>query len=196
MVTKKYNQRNSPNVSAQDHPDKTMVGNDKKMYLSKADKNGVFRWVKFKQMDETVDAKTYWSQFGHKSIYNLKDLKFKLLQISKLLKKENILLLETGWKTIGYFVDYSWDEAKNMIMRTHVKSKNKSINILDTFSFLVVSDNMYYWSSVNGKLHIQYNFKNSDDKKYVFKVFKDVFATDVTIPSSSKSTIVVNLQLM
>jgi len=46
LKTKKYRLRTSPPYSAGDCPGKTMKGNDGGKYTSKADKNGVYKWVK------------------------------------------------------------------------------------------------------------------------------------------------------
>ena len=46
LKTKKYRLRGSPPYSATDCPDKTMKGNDGGTYASKADKNGVYKWIK------------------------------------------------------------------------------------------------------------------------------------------------------
>lgn len=46
LKTKKYSLRDSPPYSAMDCPDKIMKGNDGAMYASKADKNGIYKWVK------------------------------------------------------------------------------------------------------------------------------------------------------
>ena len=44
--TKKYKSRSSPPYSAMDCQGKTMLGNDGASYASKADKRGIYRWVK------------------------------------------------------------------------------------------------------------------------------------------------------
>ena len=44
--TKKYKSRSSPPYSAMDCQGKTMLGNDGASYVSKADKRGIYRWVK------------------------------------------------------------------------------------------------------------------------------------------------------
>ena len=46
LKTKKYRLRGSPPYSATDCPGKTMKGNDGGTYASKADKNGVYKWIK------------------------------------------------------------------------------------------------------------------------------------------------------
>ena len=46
LKTKKYRLRGSPPYSAMDCPGKTMKGNDGGTYASKADKNGIYKWIK------------------------------------------------------------------------------------------------------------------------------------------------------
>ena len=46
LKTKKYRLRGSPPYSARDCPGKTMKGNDGGTYASKADKNGIYKWIK------------------------------------------------------------------------------------------------------------------------------------------------------
>jgi hypothetical protein len=62
LKTKKYRLRGSPPYSATDCPGKTMKGNDGGMYASKADKNGVYKWIKTtktaKMAKTTKTAKT------------------------------------------------------------------------------------------------------------------------------------------
>ena len=42
---KKYLERNSPPYHANECPNEKIKGNDKKMYISKKDKNGIYKWV-------------------------------------------------------------------------------------------------------------------------------------------------------
>lgn len=46
LKTKKYRLRGSPPFSATDCPGKIMKGNDGDMYASKANKNGIYKWIK------------------------------------------------------------------------------------------------------------------------------------------------------
>ena len=57
LKTKKYRLRSSPPYSATDCPGKTMKGNDGGTYASKADKNGVYKWIKTTAKTEKM-AKT------------------------------------------------------------------------------------------------------------------------------------------
>ena len=46
LETKKYKSRDSPPYSAMDCKGAKLLGNDGKQYISKADKNGIYKWVK------------------------------------------------------------------------------------------------------------------------------------------------------
>ena len=59
----KYEKRESPPVSAQDFPNKIRKGNDGEEYVSRADKNKVYRWYKIKSMDKCSTPKKYYMQF-------------------------------------------------------------------------------------------------------------------------------------
>ena len=58
LKTKKYRLRGSPPYSATDCPDKTMKGNDGGTYASKADKNGVYKWIKTTAKTAKMTTKT------------------------------------------------------------------------------------------------------------------------------------------
>lgn len=58
LKTKKYRLRGSPPYSAMDCPGKTMKGNDGGTYASKADKNGVYKWIKTKAKTAKMTTKT------------------------------------------------------------------------------------------------------------------------------------------
>ena len=46
LETKKYKSRDSPPYSAMDCKGAKLLGNDGQKYISKADKNGIYKWVK------------------------------------------------------------------------------------------------------------------------------------------------------
>ena len=58
LKTKKYRLRVSPPYSAMDCPGKIMKGNDGGTYASKADKNGVYKWIKITAKTEKMKTKT------------------------------------------------------------------------------------------------------------------------------------------
>lgn len=66
----KYINRKSPPYHANDCPNNIVIGNDDNQYLSKKDKNGIYKWIKL------VVKKTpneYYKQFANykKPIYDI-----------------------------------------------------------------------------------------------------------------------------
>jgi hypothetical protein len=55
----KYKNRPSPPVSAQDHPNEIMIGNDNNEYKSEKDKNGIYRWKKYNKLEKYVGDENY-----------------------------------------------------------------------------------------------------------------------------------------
>ena len=80
----KYIKRNSPPLSAQDYPNKIKNGNDGLEYISKSDKNKIFRWYKINSMDKSISAKKYYMQFPK----NYLQKKFNKYN-SKIIEKKN-----------------------------------------------------------------------------------------------------------
>ena len=54
LDTKKYKSRDSPPYSAMDCKGAKLLGNDGKQYISKADKNGIYKWVKIAKKSEST----------------------------------------------------------------------------------------------------------------------------------------------
>ena len=52
--------RPSPTQSAIDFPDKVKEGNDKNMYVSKSDKNGIYKW---KKIVNKKTAEEFYNQY-------------------------------------------------------------------------------------------------------------------------------------
>lgn len=72
LKTKKYRLRDSPPYSATDCPGKTMKGNDGFMYTSKADKNGIYKWVKAllgKATNKTIKKTSSGTNYSSCSTY-------------------------------------------------------------------------------------------------------------------------------
>jgi hypothetical protein len=58
LDTKKYKTRDSPPYSAMDCKGATLLGNDGHQYVSKADKNGIYKWVKIAEKLESATCIT------------------------------------------------------------------------------------------------------------------------------------------
>ena len=58
LETKKYKTRDSPPYSAMDCKGAKLLGNDGQQYISKADKNGIYKWVKIAEKLESANCVT------------------------------------------------------------------------------------------------------------------------------------------
>lgn len=56
LDTKKYKSRDSPPYSAMDCKGAKLLGNDGQQYVSKADKNGIYKWVKISEKSESANC--------------------------------------------------------------------------------------------------------------------------------------------
>jgi len=83
MLKSKYLKRHSPPVSAQDHPNKIMKGNDEEEYVSKPNKNGIYKWHKLVWKNT---AEEYYMQFPENYLNN-KFYKYDTTQLLKNSKK-------------------------------------------------------------------------------------------------------------
>lgn len=83
MVNNKYKERPSPPYRAKDFPDKIKKGNDGNKYMSKEDKNGIYKWIKITKEPNNIinnnkniyiknTANEYFKQFPNytKPLYN------------------------------------------------------------------------------------------------------------------------------
>lgn len=187
----KYNTRNSPNVSAQDYPNKIKQGNDKVLYISKADKNNIYKWVKLKEIYDCKSAEEYYFQFPENKIKDFNIKKQNLMKIlnllSKLLIKNNIFFIYTGWSGVYNFVDNSWSKAENIISK---KLKISSTEVLDRIQFIIYSDFNLYSAIKNNTLYLQQNI--SRQKDYIDYIFKSIFGRSYNF-KSLKNTINIKL---
>ena len=95
LETKKYKTRDSPPYSAMDCKGAKLLGNDGQQYVSKADKNGIYKWVKIAGKSEsTSKIYSYYNGLGHKQhIYKVYPTENKVIQeILKDVQDENDLI--------------------------------------------------------------------------------------------------------
>ena len=95
LDTKKYKSRDSPPYSAMDCKGAKLLGNDGQQYVSKADKNGIYKWVKIAEKSEsTSKIYSYYNGLGHKQyIYKVYPTENKVIQeILKDVQDENDLI--------------------------------------------------------------------------------------------------------
>ena len=195
LTDKKYKGRPSPPFHANACKNKILEGNDGKNYISRQDKNGVYKWFVMKPINQTKTPMEYYGQYPGlaEPIYNIKPLVLKLNKVKKELLKDHIFLFKTSWKSAN-FIDFAWSEAFELLKKNpYVKKKlgkPDDIQILDNISFLFYTENELFWASIKGLLPIQHNIH---DKKTVDRVFKQVFGRDYKWDGSIKKTIVIKI---
>lgn len=194
----KYETRNSPNVSAQEHKNKLMEGNDGLDYVSKPDKNGVYKWVKIKEMIRTKSVEEFFNQFPDEKIYyNVDEVKKTLRRMKNDLLKFDIVYVETGWKYVYNFIDNSLDVALDYIKKNYkyLLKKYRDINKYTPELFvprIYISDFEFYISSINGNLDIYININDKNIFENVYKLFKSYFKNRVSIYKKKELSIKLN----
>jgi hypothetical protein len=88
LDTKKYKSRDSPPYSAMDCKGAKLLGNDGQQYVSKADKNGIYKWMKIAGKSEsTSKIYSYYNGLGHiQHIYKVYPTENKVVE--ELFKKD------------------------------------------------------------------------------------------------------------
>ncbi len=176
----KYEKRDSPPLSAQDFHNKIKLGNDGQEYISRADKNKVYRWYKIKSMDKCISPEKYYMQFPENYLqkkfykYDLKRLDKNIKLVKKELEKKNIYLFKIGWKNVYNYVDYAWDEAQK---------HNKD-------NFIFYTEKSLFWTQNSGELTMQWSLGRSV-KKDAFDIFEKIFNNKFIRPKTSGNTIII-----
>ena len=181
MLKAKYLKRPSPPVSAQDHPNKIMKGNDEEEYVSKPNKNGIYKWHKLVWKNT---AEEYYMQFPenylNKKFYKYKttELLNKFKKVASELKKNNILFLEIGWKRVYHFIDAAWEEADKM-------AKYKT-------PFIFYTSQSLFWSKNKGEIDIKWDLPKKEFE-IVDKILKQVFRNKYIKPKNIKKAIIIKI---
>lgn len=159
LDTKKYKTRDSPPYSAMDCKGAKLLGNDGQQYVSKADKNGIYKWVKIAGKSEsTSKIYSYWDELGHKQyIYKVYPTENKVIQeILKDVPDEND-------RTSGQITKKDYEKIINniKILKTKVYNYDKIYFSKDlgqtwaSFAIVIGKGNKY----VNLMTTQQYNIK-------------------------------------
>jgi hypothetical protein len=165
------------------YPNKLKIYSNGIEYVSKLDKNKVFKWYKIKNMNQCKSPEKYYMQFPENYLqkkfikYNNKNIEKKLNSIKKILKKENIYLLKIKWKNNYNYSDNSWYNAEE---------KSKSNN------FIFYTDHSFFWSKNTGNLNFQWNLDRKS-KKIVFDLLKKKFNRKFIMPKSISKAIIIKL---
>ena len=80
--TKKYRTRDSPPYSAMDCKGQKLIGNDGQQYISKSDKNGIYKWLKLVEKSKSsFKIYSYYDGLDHKQyIYKVYPNENKVIQ--------------------------------------------------------------------------------------------------------------------
>jgi hypothetical protein len=162
LDTAKYTTRRSPPFHAKDFPDKEKKGNDGQMYVSTADKNGVYKW---NSIDSLIKYKPtpqlYYEQFpDHNPV--IYDVSFITKQLPKLiadLKKIGVKLYIIKWTK-------KLVQENPMFEYEYFESDNHDKLIEGTY--LYFSERMLYFASTkkNGQFGIHHSLNHDITKSF------------------------------
>jgi hypothetical protein len=192
MVLKKYTTRNSPPLPANNHKWAIEEGNDGEQYVSRPDKNNIFRWKKINQNPKK--AYDYYKQIlpAKELKKKFNDTKYltKMKAVAKELKKHKIFVYHLEWGTIQNFIDHAWDDVMEFIAKA--TRTNSNIEIMDNYSFVFSTESQLFSATTgNGTLYLQHNIL-AKDRKLIDQVFKKHFAK-VKVPVSKTKAMEIKL---
>lgn len=185
--------RPSPSEHAKDHKWKALRGNDGNDYISRPDKNGVYRWRKINP--EPAKALDYYKQVLKpaelKVKYSAAGFLKKARAAARELKRRKIFFYHVPWGSIGNFIDNAWDNVcENVETATGVGSGD----VMDHFSIIFFTDNRVFWAErSDGVVNMQHNILKKD-RELVESVFKKHFGRRVTLPKRDTRTIDVSIK--
>jgi hypothetical protein len=181
--------RNSPSVHAKDFKNKTKKGNDGKEYISKPDKNGIYKW---KLISHKSTPEKYFSQFGTiKKKYDASETEKKLKKITNEFKKHKIFLVKYSWKSVGQFAgDALTMISEKIASKYHIDFWSRELT--DNYSFITYTDHLRYLAEKDGKLCLFHNI-TTKDKDYIIETFKKYFGKKFVWNGSNKKSICIYL---
>jgi hypothetical protein len=155
----KYSIRPSPPYHANDFPNKIKIGNDKNEYISKKDKNGIYKWVK---IGLKKSAEEYYKQFPDykKSIYDSSFFTKKNKDLTKSLKKIGVSFYFVKWNKCspyGSSTDYEcWSENRNKSFPIFYDSWSENND--PSGNYIVYFESRFYWDTrhKDGIMHMDH----------------------------------------
>ena len=186
-------ERDSPSFGAQGCPKLILAGNKKKngekvLYISRADKNGVFKWHKLKDVYETKTPLEYYSQFEDiKLKYQEKEFLEKWKKATAELKKHKIFAIQVGWD-VKNFIDNAWDNAEEYVQK---RVKNSDDVYIDVSFFFFTAFRLYN-ATKDGNLYIQHNILKKDEE-ITNKIMKKYFGNRYNLPVKGRSALLIKL---
>jgi hypothetical protein len=117
-------QRPSPIEHAKDFKNKVKVGNDKNQYVSKKDKNGVYKWVKITLKKSPEE---YYHQFSNytKPKFDTKIFTKNFDKLSEILKKNGFIFSFIKWGKYNPQFEYEYFKKDNKVKNNILYSENK-----------------------------------------------------------------------
>lgn len=190
----KYQKRPSPPYPANMCKGVILEGNDKKRYISKENKNGIYTWKRFKGINETKTPEEYYSQLPHyeKPIYDTKKVRSTLKKVEIELKKNHIYLAIASWK-VGDFIDFAHNDVVEKLLKIAYISNREKDNRIKNTSYIWTTENIFYWASIEGKLYLYVYINNNDDKKIIIDTFKKYFSKKFVWDGKHSSAIIIKL---
>jgi hypothetical protein len=166
-----------------------MKGNDKLLWKSVKDKNGVYHWKKLKDMESTKTAFEYFLQFPENKIkYDYKPYETKLEYIKDEFKKHCVFIFSASWKEEGvggHGINIAYDKLYNKKYEKQVSTYIKTNNIETddeypfNVSFLSYSNYFLYVAAAeSGKIMLANNIK-SWHKKTVYDILSKHFGGNI-----------------
>jgi hypothetical protein len=128
-------ERPSPSDHAKDFPDKLKVGNDENVYVSKKDKNGIYKWYK---IEKKKNPEEYYQQFPNYITPN-NDTKFFY---------NNLKNLRYDLKKIGvkfYFI--KWGMYDPQFEYEYFQEDNLKLDDSENDDYILYSENRLYWDA-------------------------------------------------
>lgn len=185
--------RPSPSEHAKDHKWKELRGNDGNGYVSRPDKNGVYRWRKINPTP--AKALDYYKQVLKPAELKIKHSAAGFLKKARAaareLRRHKIFFYHVPWGSIGNFIDNAWDNVCESVERaTGVDSGE----VMDHFSIIFFTDNRVFWSERgDGIINMQHSILKKD-RDLVERVFKKHFGRRVVLPKRDTRTIDVSFK--
>lgn len=180
------------NQNPNDYKYQITSGFDGHTYVSKLRTKTEFHWIRLPDITNRfkIEKFVYGSKFNEFIKYDYKDFLKKFTVVKRMLKRNNmfgVYLDNQGiWSLDGYhFVDYMLADARKVL-------KDTENSEFDDHSVLVLDDVELWNAAKKGTAYITYNLIYKD-KPMLYKVLREVFGKQVTLPKSASKSIIIKL---
>jgi hypothetical protein len=173
----KYKTRPSPPFSATLFPNEIKEGNDKEDYISKKDKNGIYKWYK---ISLKKNPEEYYKQFPNyiKPKYNINIFTQNFKNLLKDLKKINVIFYFIKWNVYGdESFEYEYFGEDNKLSDNYLLYSERSLfwNSRNKDGIMYITHNITknLWSSVNKLLTLYFPNRTNgiENNKDALKIY-------------------------